>query len=872
MWPQAINQNPWRSMGIEIIVIQPLQLEVRFHGRPLSLEGACQLQCTFFFNADSPAEHPKGVKVPVSVTEWLKPFQGVSLDDREHAEILAECQLMHLADAYVFFMRCWQRGEAGPLMRAGRVLEAIFGLDWISAEEAEAWRARWVARLQASYSTAADFLQALESMDASEAWITLWSQGRSVADFPHWSAEIEPVSDAPLKVRKGPLGYALAARASSFPLFQQALDDPQRLRQAFWPDVESTLQEYWQVDSAESCRQLLYWLAGQGQRYAWQLDHQWLQEASDEEHHTWQEELPDGMEGYAEQMLNALVLPQLDVAAWDWVRMADLALAGYMAGYLSASEWRSFALVALWLLKRRYASWEAIHQSYLLGYRFWRTQSQLNLSPEIEESWQLLLEVDFSPQRQLNWQALNVDHPDFRDAVQLFSAGLEAGPLLVSLLASVRDDACVLTGLHSALPDEREQEAKEFLLAHVEVDLEEGLRNALTRFWQPGRVHHYDQLALNCRTGVAPSLPPNLGAVAEVWQAWHQQQPLLAGLVKHPAGIVMAEKYAFYLVKAQESGLFAASEIAHLTLAVQDYLSWHYPDAESLLASWQAWDEVLCLQGDERPLAAELAWHRQDPGSLFHFVAWKRPPARLVEPGRPVSETELALLNLVGPLTGIHWSWPERLPSEPADELRQLLQETHLFHSPEDLKDYLQHLYSAGDRQEYLVAFSIFTLHPARLDQELELQEQDEARDEEQETYYQRLLRVKHNTLGVNDVDLCAWDLVQLIDLAVAGYQLGWLDQQELALWLEKTQQLLTQSYTGWSDFAGALLAGYNFFMNEGPQRGELLEVFSQRLLGLLIAVPPQAGLWSTLHWPGAPARRWQDTSHAHLAPKKRLH
>ena len=131
---------------------------------------------------------------------------------------------------------------------------------------------------------------------------------------------------------------------------------------------------------------------------------------------------------------------------------------------------------------------------------------------------------------------------------------------------------------------------------------------------------------------------------------------------------------------------------------------------------------------------------------------------------------------------------------------------------------------------------------------------------------------MKSNALGINDVDLTAWDMVQLVDLAVAGYQLDWLDDEELQEWLARVRQLITAEYNGWADFSRALLAGYNFFMNESENRAELLEVFSQRLLSLLIAVPPQAGLWYTLAWPGERARDWNQAATSLSTTKRRLH
>jgi len=813
----------------------------------------------------------------VTLTDWLRPLLLTTADDREMGEILAETRLSQLADAYAYLHRAWHQASASDLVNSVQVLAAMQHLHWIDSTESQAWLELFAQRLQQTFPKAEQLIARLNEEDYGAAKL----QRLASADFSNWQVRFSvecSLDNLPvhlpkaLQMRKTPIGYALAVRSSSFVVYQQALDNKESLREKFWPDVQATLNEYWQVHSGKDCRQLLYWMAGQGQRYAWQSDVAWLQQADESDRKVWRSELPEGYDAYADLLTDLEPGNQLDVAAWDWVRMADLALAGYLAGYLNQTEWRTFALVALWLLRSQYTSWQALAESYLLGYQLWQTQTDFTLSPELEQTWELLLESPFSPFQQLDWQALSLDHPDFRDARANFSAGLNDSFLLTALIASLRDDACLLTGLApDELPAERRDEAKDYLFAGLDIHPNETLTSTLSRFWQPGRVHHYDQLALNCRINKTPRLAKNLAAIPEVWDIWRQQMPELARLVNFPAGIVMAEKYAFYLVKAEETQHYPADERQRLTLALKDYLSWHYSSAQEMLLAWREWDAILSKAEDEKPLLTELDWHLKDLGSLFRFIPWKRPPVSFTEPGKPVSEADLATLNMVGPLTGIHWSWPEKLPAWPREELKNLLQDTHLLQTAEDLTDYLNHLYHAGDRQEYLIAFSPFTLNEARLNSEIEAHA-NEKRDEEQEVYYQRLLRVKHNSLGINDVDLTAWDMVQLVDLAVAGYQLDWLDDAQLREWLAKVRQLIIKEYSGWDDFARALLAGYNFFMNESEQRAELLETFSQRLLSLLIAVPPQVGLWYTLAWPGDRARDWNQASTALTTAKQRLH
>lgn len=858
-----------------------------------------------------------GLAVPIEQTTAPKTTapkstqqQALGLDTAQFkiAEPMAAAsEVTHLAELYEYLYLTWQQPSARRWLASLDLLIDAANLDWLTPAEADSWLQLYGQRLAASYPNKSSLITALHQEDLRVVNLTSWQQNL----IENWCAfvfaapqQLEQELDLtqpqfqPLQVRTSPMGYALAVRASSFVVYQQDLTDPASLKDKFWPDVEATLNEHWQVHSSQDCKQLLYWLAGQGQRYAWQLDTAWLLQASEPDRALWQAEMPEEQQNYAEALLN---LPEVllnstsaemgtaypDVAAWDWVRMADLALAGYLAGYLSATEGRNFALMAVWLLRSRYASWQAIADSYLLGYKLWQAQTGISFSPHLETTWQQLLSLPFSPMQQLDWCKLNLDHIDFRAAKTSFAAGLDDPLVLVGLLASVRDESGLLTGLApNDLSPARSAEAQEYLFSSLKLSEHASLTSSLARFWQPGLVHHYDQLALNCRIQKQPQLAPGLPQVAEIEDIWHLQTPELAALTKQPAAIAMVEKYAFYLLKAQEAAQYPALEVRQLAVAVQNYLSWHYSSAWDLLQAWYAWEEVLSQAATEKDLLPELNWHRQDAGSLFKFLRWRQPPVSFIEPGTAVSEADLATLNLVGPLTGIHWSWPEQLPTALSTELKLILLETHLLQTASDLHDYLDYLYHAGDRQEYLVAYAPFTLNPEHLEQELAanapvaeaaLLEETEAvtlaeQDEEQASHYQRLLRVQHNAYSVNDLDLTAWDMAQLVDLAIAGYQVNWLSAAELKDWLARVRQLLVQEYSGWDEFALALLAGYNFFMPESSRRAEQLEIFSQRLLSLLVAVPPQVGLWYTLAWPGDKNRKWEQAAIVLSSGQQRLH
>lgn len=737
---------------------------------------------------------------------------------------------------------------------------------WLTQAQAQAWVQGFMVYLQRHYPS---WQAVLNDVWLMEAW---WRQvpmnfdgvtgqqgvallAEQLAEGVEWQADLA-LQALQLPMRRDPLGFALAARACEVPLWHARLDHVDELKRHYWPDVEQVLTEDWQIHDRQGCQQMLFWLAGQGHRQAWQLDFEWLQQASSGQIQQWLEDdaFQQGDRRSHPRVAHVLVelrdLPELAVAAWDWVRMIDLALAGWLGGYLSAQEWRVYALKATWLLRCTFDSWEAVANSYLLGRRLWECQESMAPDYVMQRNWEELLLLWSQTESRMDWAALDIDHPDFRLACQDYAELFNARRLsLLGLLASVRDDACLLTTLDpERIPQSRREESADYLYHMLDVQADTPLQPALARFWMPGMVHHFDQLAMNARVGRVPRVPDNIEVADALWQQWRSMQASLAECVSHPAAIVMAEKYAFYLAKALESGHYPLSDLQFLAGALGDYLRWHYPDARTLLAAWCQWDQ-LTSEG-ERPLTREIRWQQRDLGSLFHVLDWPRPARRFTEPGRRVSEDELATYNLVGPLTGIHWGFPEPLPAQQARELRHWLGESYWLTGPEDTREFLTYLHDAGDRQEYDINFAPFTLNPDRLAAEVDAQMQGD-RDQDQEIFLQRLKMTQANTFGVNDVDLIAWDIAQMVDISMASFQVGWLDEDEMNQWLMQARHLATEHFSGWVDYAQALLAGYSFFLAEPTQRESHLEPFIQRMLGLLLALPVPMGLWQTLSWPG---------------------
>jgi len=104
---------------------------------------------------------------------------------------------------------------------------------------------------------------------------------------------------------------------------------------------------------------------------------------------------------------------------------------------------------------------------------------------------------------------------------------------------------------------------------------------------------------------------------------------------------------------------------------------------------------------------------------------------------------------------------------------------------------------------------------------------------------------------------MAAWDIAQAVDLAIAGRQLGWLEEGEFGSLLERAHALAAEHYSGWEAYACGLYAGFSFFMGDTPEREAFLSSFRQVLVAWLAGSPALAGPWASLDFPGARPRHW---------------
>jgi len=253
-------------------------------------------------------------------------------------------------------------------------------------------------------------------------------------------------------------------------------------------------------------------------------------------------------------------------------------------------------------------------------------------------------------------------------------------------------------------------------------------------------------------------------------------------------------------------------------------------------------------------MALEIRWHQEDPGSLLHWLDWRA--GEWQEPGPRPSLSMFTSMALVGPLNSPAWSLPHPESERERVSIREWVDGHYGLQGAEELGEFLEFLLESGDRQEYLINYAPYTLNAARLGSEIATLETGECSDEER-THLLRLQRVRDNEDGCNDTDMAAWDVAQVVDLAIAARQLGWLEEGAFVAVLERAHGLAAAHYSGWEAYARGLYAGFSFFMGETPERESFLAGFRQALIAWLTAAPPLVGPWASLEFPGARPRHW---------------
>ncbi|WP_447555736.1 DUF1266 domain-containing protein [Vreelandella sp. EE22] len=614
-----------------------------------------------------------------------------------------------------------------------------------------------------------------------------------------------------------------------------------------WPDARQWLLRIWQVGDREQLLGVILWLSAQGDRQRWDIEARELVGMDHAQRLEWQR-------GAGDEFAYAPVLTHfvgdnepLEWAAWDWLRMVELAWAGVCTGFLSQQEADDIAAHSADLITVRYADWPSLLNAYRRGQSLFEGIDRRDMTPSAHHT--LLLEASCSPWRRgLDGLLDQTTREASRARIKAWRATSHHWLLA---LACVREPDAMLRQLDPGafMGEKRRADAALYLQDTLGLHADEGAE-ALARYWLPAQAHHLNQLAADAVHGV---MPPAQTPFGQLSADEARQRQSIKGVSRHAATIHMAEKFAFYLHMAFDSHLFEQTPLLDYAGALKSCLCRFYTSPKRLLEAWFAWES--CLPEPEHDsLIGEIAWHLEDPGSLFYWLDWQ--PGTWCEPGERPSISHFTAMALVGPLNSAVWSEPQPESERERATIRDWVESHYHLSSAADMQDFLSFMFEAGDRQEYQINYAPYTLNPERLESEIAILESGDCAEEERH-HLLRLRRVRANEDGCNDMDMAAWDIAQLVDLAIAGRQLGWLEPEAFTQALDRAYQLADEHYAGWQEYAAGMYAGFSFFMGETPEREEFLAGFRQALVAWVCGAPILAGPWASLDFPGTKPRHF---------------
>lgn len=623
-------------------------------------------------------------------------------------------------------------------------------------------------------------------------------------------------------------------------------------RQGGWPDAGTWLAEAWQIDTREALVDAMLWLAAQGERQRWDIDAAELKTMSVAKRRQWEQDTP------LEDAPFAALLPgwvaaggPLEWAAWDWLRLAELAWAGACCGYLGQTEADHFAAHAAELIQTRYADWREVLSAYLRGFSLF-----VGVAYGIDDRAGNAADGQAAPLEasQTPWQEQLVAlcDPAIREASRAALRAHRNTPHhWVQAIAGIREPELMLRQREplAPMPESRRMEAARYLEEVLDMHVDESA-DVLARYWLPAEAHHLNQMAADAAHGVQVPSQTVLGRPSRealVQRGWLKQAS------RHAATIHMAEKFAFYLQTAMDSRLFDAKTLVSLGEALKSCLCHFYATPARLLEAWLAWERCL-PEPEQTALTSDIAWHLHDPGSVFYWLDWHSGEWR--EPAERPSLRHFTAMALVGPLNSAVWSEPRPESAREREAVKEWVEGHYQLLGADELRGFIDYMLEAGDRQEYQINYAPYTLNRERLDAEIAILQTGESEAEER-NHLLRLERVRDNEDDCNELDMTAWDIAQTVDLAIAGRELGWLESAQLARILERAYALAEKHYAGWQAYAEGMYAGFSFFMGETDERESFLAGLRHALVAWLCGAPVLAGAWASLDFPGSKPRHF---------------
>ncbi|MGO3698475.1 MULTISPECIES: DUF1266 domain-containing protein [Halomonas] len=746
-------------------------------------------------------------------------------------------------------------GEADRLLGALEWSALAGAAGWLNADQAHAWAHHVIRRITADYSDLRGWLSELRRVLGAKGWET-GADDRFIDACQALSA-LESEDEGITWLR---LEHTLAQLPAPAPLWPQAAEaQVWRLcalfrpvisypaNRADWPEADQWLERIWQINDREQLLEVALWLSAQGERQRWDIEARELLGMDNAQRLAWQQdEIEDSP--YA-GVLNAFVSQgePLEWAAWDWLRLVEIAWAGACCGWLSQAEADDLACHAADLMNHRYHDWRAILKAYMRGQSLFEGVDRRDMTPNPHHA--LLLNAAHSPWACPPSTLLN--ETSRQASQQRVKAWRNTSHHWLLALAGVREPDVMLRQLNPGAPiaEQRRADAALYLLESLGLHADEGPA-VLARYWLPAQAHHLNQLAADAVHGV---LPPSHTLFGQPASDELKQRNAVKGVSRHAATIHMAEKFAFYLHMSLDSGLFEREPLLAYARELRSCLCRFYPNPKRLLEAWFAWESCL-PEPEHTSLINEIAWHLEDPGSLFYWLDWR--PDAWCEPGGRPTLTHFTAMSLVGPLNSAVWSEPQPESARECADIKEWVESHYHLSSAADMQEFLTFMLEAGDRQEYQINYAPYTLNPERLEAEIAILESGDCAEEDRH-HLLRLRRVQGNEDSCNDVDMAAWDIAQLVDLAIAARQLGWLESQAFAEVLDRAYHLAADHYAGWQEYAAGMYAGFSFFMGETPERDSFLAGFRQAMVAWVCGAPILAGPWASLDFPGNKPRHF---------------
>lgn len=664
------------------------------------------------------------------------------------------------------------------------------------------------------------------------------SKGNLLVDALHawWEQQLELCG--------GGIGSHLLSAGANERLARLGIASP---REGSWPDAGQWLAQAWQIESRDTLIDAMLWLAAQGERQRWDIDAAELKAMTVARRHQWVQETPADDAPFAALLPGWVATGEpLEWAAWDWLRLAELAWAGACGGYLSDTEADHFAAHAAELLQTRYAGWSEVLSAYLRGF---------SLFNGVDYRAECPAEATEHPWRDANpWQErlVGLSEPAMREASRVALRAYRRTPQhWLQAIAGIREPELMLRQREplAPVPEARRMEAARYLEDVLDMHADEGAE-VLARYWLPAEAHHLNQMAADAAHGIHVPSQTVFGRPSRealVQRGWLKQ----AG--RHAATIHMAEKFAFYWQTAMDSRLFDEDSLLGQGEALQSCLCHFYATPTRLLEAWLAWERCL-PEPEQASLTSDIAWHLKDPGSVFHWLDWH--PGEWREPAERPSLRHFTAMALVGPLNSAAWSQPQPESAREREAIRGWVEGHYQLLGADELRSFIDYMLEAGDRQEYQINYAPYTLNRERLDAEIAILQTGESEADER-NHLLRLERVRDNEDDCNELDMAAWDIAQTVDLAIAGRELGWLEPAQLARILERAYALAEKHYAGWQAYAEGMYAGFSFFMGETDERESFLAGLRHALVAWRCGAPVLTGAWASLDFPGSKPRHF---------------